>query len=746
MASHSSPSFPSRAACAAGCIRRALLGTLFALAPLAHADGTDPGAAVSAPDAAAAAASAPATTVTVTGRVPDSRASIAGFGDTPPDRSPLQIAAVPQVQIRDSGGIGLSALTRFDASVSDAYNADGYWTDFTVRGFALDNQRNFLRDGLPVNAETSLPLDNKSSVEILKGTSGIQAGTSAPGGLVNLVVKRPGGDFRSAGVDWREGGTVGTWVDLSQRFGPAGTFGVRVNAVAEHLAPKVFDDKGRRTLFALAGDWHLSSGGLLQVEIESSRQSQPSVPGFSMLGPQLPAARSIDPRINLNNQPWTLPVVLEGTTGSLRLQQPLGADWRLVLHGVEQRLHSDDRLDFSYGCSKEAYTDRYCSDGSFDYYEYRSDAERRIDDALDLHVSGDVRTGALRHQLSFGALATRFRLRTQPQADDGVIVGSGTVDGLTIVPALPADLGVIPNTDRTERSSELYARDQVQLASDFGLWFGLRHTHLERASVQTDGTHATDYGQSFTTPWLAVTRALEGARLIYASWGRGVESAVAPNLAGYTNRGQPLPAVTSRQYELGLKQAGAAFGWSVDWFDIRRPLFDDVVSTCSDGSTGCLTTQLDGLTHNHGLEAGLRWTRGQLELHAGLMVLRSTIVGNSNPVLDGKVPTNVPQRTLKLDTDYAVTTRPGLKLQAGMVFEDARMVLPDNSAAIPGWTRWDLGASYRMRAGATTLTWRLGVDNAANRRAWRESPFEYGHVYLFPLAPRTWRAALQVDL
>jgi iron complex outermembrane receptor protein len=60
-----------------------------------------------------------------------------------------------------------------------------------MRGFTLDNRFNYRRDGLPISAETSLPLDNKERIEILKGTSGIQAGTSAPGGLVNYVIKRP---------------------------------------------------------------------------------------------------------------------------------------------------------------------------------------------------------------------------------------------------------------------------------------------------------------------------------------------------------------------------------------------------------------------------------------------------------------------------------------------------------------------------------------------------------------------------
>ncbi len=717
--------------------------SLLALALPASAQQTG---ATSASDTASATAGGATASVTITGRLPGSSAGIAGFGDAPLDRSPLQGSVVTQEQLRDSGGTGLTALTRFDASVSDAYNADGYWTSFTVRGFPIDNRYNFLRDGLPINAETSLPLDNKAAVEILKGTSGIQAGTSAPGGLVNLVVKRPEGTLRRAGIDWRENGSFGAWVDVSQRFGEQDAFGLRMNVVAEHLDPKVRDDKGRRSLFALAGDWRISPDSLLEAEIETSHQSQPSVPGFSLLGALLPAASSVDPRINLNNQPWSLPVVLDGTTGSLRWQQRLSSDWKVVAHAAQQWLRSDDRLAYSYGCSAEGNYDRYCSDGSFDYYEYRSDNERRTSDALDLHAEGRLRTGAVAHQVTVGALATRFRLRTQPQADDSVIVGTGNVDGLTIVPSLPADLGLIPNTDRTERSTELYARDHAQLTANLGLWAGLRHTQLHRASVQTDGSQGTAYSQSFTMPWLAASQALGGDRMAYASWGQGVESAVAPNRPGYTNPGQPLPAITSRQIELGLKQAGTDLGWSLAWFDIHRPQFDDVSSGCDDTGTPCTTTRLDGEIHNRGVEAKVRWTQGPLALQASAMVLKATILGNSDTTLDGKRPTNVPERTLKVNGSYAIAAVPGLKLQAGLVFEGDRMVLPDNSVQIPGWTRWDLGARYQTRAGSTTLTWLFGLDNATDHRAWRESPYEYQHVYLFPLAPRTWRVGLQVDL
>jgi iron complex outermembrane receptor protein len=73
-------------------------------------------------------------------------------------------------------------------------------------------------------------------------------------------------------------------------------------------------------------------------------------------------------------------------------------------------------------------------------------------------------------------------------------------------------------------------------------------------------------------------------------------------------------------------------------------------------------------------------------------------------------------------------------------------VLPDNSIRIGSWTTADLGARYERRVAGVAWTARLGVNNVFDREAWRESPYQFSHAYLFPLAPRTWRMSLQVDL
>ena len=672
-------------------------------------------------------------------------AGVSGWGDVPLAELPMQAAVIGSGAVRDAGAHRLAELIGLDASVSDAYNTEGYWDYLTVRGYVLDNRYNFRRDGLPINAETSIALDNKSGVEILKGLSGLQAGTSAPGGLVNFVVKRPlAGPLRSVALEWRQAGSVTGGVDISQRFGPDQAFGVRLNAAAARLDPLVRSARGERSLLALAGEWRLSGDTLLEAEVEHSRRSQPSVPGFSLLGNTVPAP--VDPRINLNHQPWSLPVVLEGTTGSLRWQQRLDADWRLSATLASQHLRSDDRVAFPFGCFDPRpapdgtyYADRYCPDGTFDLYDFRSENERRRNDVAELGLQGRFQTAGLRHAVGLGVLHNRVRDRFQRQAFN--YAGSGNVHATAIVPAAP-DL-TDENTDRDERSTELSMRDAVRLGERTTLWLGLRHTRLERHSVRTDGSRATDYRQSFTTPFVAASYAYAPGQSVYASWGKGVESEVAPNRSRYANAGISLAPLTSRQIELGVKTQAADHEWGAALFDIERPVAADF-GACD--AAGSCVRQFDGAARHRGFEASAAWRPGRWQVHAAAQWLHARRTGSQTAAINGLEPTNVPAHTLRLQAEYAPAALPGLALQARLSREGSRAVLPDNSARIDAYNLVAAAVRYETLRGDTRLTWRAGIDNLLDQRAWRESPYQFGHAYLFPLAPRALRVSVQVDL
>nr|CCM73855.1 Ferrichrome-iron receptor [Variovorax paradoxus] len=665
------------------------------------------------------------------------QADISGFGDVPLRELPLSATVIDSQQLRASGARRLADLTQFDASVTDAYNSAGYWDYLTVRGFVLDNRFNYRREGLPISAETSIPLDNKERVEILRGTSGIQSGTSAPGGLVNYVVKRPTEqDLRTVRIETNSRGSLLGAVDLGGRFGENREFGYRINVVSENLKPITHDLDGNRNLFSLAADWRITRDSVLEFEIEQSRKTQPSQAGYSLLGSVLP--RPVDPRINLNNQPWSQPSVFKALTGTVRFSQAINSDWRWSAQIGQQRLKSDDRLAYAFGCGAEGNYDRYCSDGTFDVYDFRSDNERRTQTAGSLNLKGNVATGSVKHELGFGLLQSRVRNRFQDQAYN--YAGTGNIWGTAMVPANPD--ATTPQTNRDERSTELSAQDAIRWNDRFTTWLGVRHTRLDRSSIGNDGSNPTGYKQDVTTPWIAASYAIQPGLLAYASWGKGVESQVVPNrISQYANAGQALPALTSRQWELGLKGGNDAFNWQVAWFDISRPMTN--LDLCS----GYCEVRNDGRAVHRGLEAGAQWNQGPWRLGGSIAVIDAKRRGSTeNPALNGQSPTNVPKEVLRAQAAYRVASVPGLEIAGQLSYEGRRNVLPDGSITLPSWTRVDAVLRYETRLRGVNTSWTLAVDNLFDRRYWKESPFQFSHVYLFPGAPRTLRLGVSIAL
>ena len=684
--------------------------------------------------------------VIVTERPYPPTADVTGFGEYPLREVPASATVIDARTIRNSGARRLADLTQFDASVTDAYNAPGYWDYLSIRGFTLDNRFNYRREGLPISAETSIPLDNKSRIEVLRGTSGIQAGTSAPGGLVNYVVKRPTDhDLREVRLEFTQRASVLVAADLGGRFGKDAVFGYRLNAATETLRPRTAHLDGKRQMLALATDWRISPDSLLEAEVEWSHKSQPSQTGFSLLGNRLPAP--VDPRRNLNSQPWSQPSVFDALTGSVRFAQKINAAWSWSAQLGSQRLRTDDRTAFPFGCYDGAadnyYADRFCPDGNFDLYDYRSDNESRTQQAASLRVQGKFDLAGTQHDIAVSLMSSRVRQRFEMQAYNWV----GNINVDAPVNVAPDPTRGDQNTNRDERSVELSLQDRVRWTPHFSTWFGLRHSNIQRDSVRTNGSRPTSSSSGgLTTPWAALSYQVNPAHSLYASYGQGLESQVVPNRpAQYTNPGVTLPALKSTQWEAGARGGQDALSWQLAWFQIERPMSN--LDACSRlGLSPCLG-QYDGSALHRGLEASTQWTAGAWRWQGAVTLVDAKRQDSKQePANNGKRPANVPATVLRAAAIWKAPAVHGLEWQASLSHEGNRPVLPDASITLPAWTRIDTALRYTTRIGGAQTTWALGVDNLFDKRYWRESPYQFGHVYLYPGAARTLRLSLHAAL
>jgi iron complex outermembrane receptor protein len=600
-----------------------------------------------------------------------------------------------------------------------------------------------------------IPMDNKERVELLKGTSGIQAGTSSPGGLVNYVVKRAPTNvdqtIRNITISYGQGNNRSVAADLGGRFGEMAEFGYRFNVAHEELDPYIRNTKGNRDLVALAMDWRLKAGTVLDIEIEKSRREQIGFIGYSILDNVLPAP--VDPRINLTRQPWSVPGVFNALTGSVKLRQELNDGWQWTTQYGAQRLKTDDRLTYAYGYNCYAVTNffsspdnlcnRFTRDGKYEIDDFRSENEKRFVDVLQTEISGSANIKGFKHNFTLGVLRQRQLDRLPPYqawnlAGEGSIYGGSTSN--------PDPTPTFANTNRSEYSNELTVKDHVELTTRTSIWMGLRQVALNRSSKQntTGNTYPSHHEGRINLPWLAISSKID-QKIIYASHGHGVEQLVVPNSPLWTTQaGQQLGVGRSRQTELGLRsmEKRDSIGWNLAVFQIERPLAYD-----EDTGPGVFQRRLDGKQTHNGLELGASLMQGPWRFGSQAQWLKAKISDVQQTTSSvGTTPLNVPKFVFRGMAEYRYSSVPGLRTGLRVSHEGQRNVTEDGAIQLPAWTTLDATGHYDAKVNNVASTWTLGIDNLADKRYWRESPKQFGHYYLYPGAPRTFRATVQFRL
>lgn len=702
--------------------------------------------------------------VTIAGKAEPAEqpASFPEFGGLSIGELPVSIGVLRARELRTQGVESLSQAIRRDPAASDAYNTVGFVESIQLRGFLLDGLLNYRRNGLPVSAFTPITLVNKQQIDVQKGLNGVVTGSSSPGGTVNFITKRAGVDVTELSLD---GGERGSWLaaaDFGRRIGEADGrgFGYRLNVAHGQRRPAARDADGERSVVAAAVDWQGPAGIRAEAEFEVQNSRQVSVPGLGLLdvdgdgvAETLPSAKLLgDPRVNLNNQPWSQPFDNRSRVGTGKLAMPLGEQWTLTLSGLLQRTKTNDRLAFPDGCSNgpNYLYPGLCGNYEVDIYDYRSSNERRATRVLDLALDGKVQLGGMTHRLRVAPRTTRYSERfEEAQAYNYV----GFVNALAPTP-LPEDPSLTsPNTQRDLRIDDMQLSDSIDLTQRWRLFAGTRLVRVEAASIRTDGTRGLRFTQSAATPWLAAGYSYAPNNMVFASLNRGFEVEAVPNRPTlFTNAGQLLPASRSTQGEIGWRgNLGPSTYASVALFEIRRPLSDDRVVT-PDANGASLERVADGREARHrGIELDVRWALSpQWTVGVQGAWIDAVLDRSLDPQLAGRRATNVPKSTAALQVDWrpaGLPGVPGLAIGNRLFHSGERAITRDNSVTLPAWWQWDAWLTAPLTVAGRPAQLRASVENLTDRRFWREAPTTYwGGTYLFPAQPRTFRLGLSVWL
>lgn len=185
--------------------------------------------------------------------------------DIPLIETPQSVSVVTQDEIQLLQIQNLEQATRYTAGIiSGSYGGDDRFDWLTLRGFTPTEYLDGLRLPTAAVAEAQSRLDVYAlqQIEILKGPASALYGQAPPGGIVNMVSKRPSAD--ASGEAQLQ---VGTFAQRQMEFDSTGPVEssdrvlYRLTALMRDTDAQVLYDHDRRALLAPAMTWNFADNG-----------------------------------------------------------------------------------------------------------------------------------------------------------------------------------------------------------------------------------------------------------------------------------------------------------------------------------------------------------------------------------------------------------------------------------------------------------------------------------------------------
>lgn len=655
--------------------------------------------------------------------------NLSGFTQQNLAEIPASINTITATQIADQHAKTLTDIVKNDAAVGDGYAPIGYYSNFIMRGFALNAGSSYLLNGNLVRGEQNIALENKEQVEILKGISAIPSGMSTPAGVVNYVTKRPK-DIHSLTLETDSQGGYRVATDLGGLFGQNQQFGYRVNIAKEEIHPYVEHANGQRLFGSIAFDWNLSDRSKLEFDIESQRQRQRSVPGYQLLdGKSVPTGVEWD-RL-LGHQGWSKPVTNESLNANLKYLYKINDSWTANLSASQSRVVVDDYSAFPWGCYSDiceftGLGNTFDKNGNYDIYDFRSPDDSYLTNQFKAGLKGKFNTGTVQHTLSLD-LTNSYKRHAQHDPINE-LVGKGNIYTNTVNYS-PTDVA-LGNRYKSLDSQQtaLNLLDQIDFNREWSMLVGGKLLHLNEKAFDAEGNTIRDTDLNRFLPQFAVMyQPLEHTHL-YASYAKGLsDGAQAPWFAN--NAYATLAPLRSKQFELGVKQEWQSLFFTAALFDLRQD--HQYTNTSGDFIS-------EGKQNNLGLELGLQGRVGQnLDISSTLALTRSRLKDLEVTDYQGHQTQNVPKVRFATHLSYQVPQFEGLRLLAGMQYSSSKYANKTGTVKVSGYSVFDAGAAYNFNAYGYENTLRLNVDNLFNKKYWRDAGSFFGDDYLFLGAPRT---------
>ena len=613
--------------------------------------------------------------------------------DTPIIETPQSISVITSDRMQATGAVTLKDALSYTPGVAiTTFGADSRYDWLTLRGFDA-YAPGFYLDGLPLRNNGNWGVwrtENYGAerIELLRGPASVLYGQAGPGGVVNVVSKRP---------------TAEPLHELQMQIGDhnrkqiAGDFSGPLDADGKVLyrvvgllrdgdlpAGKMPD---RRLYLAPSLTWRMSGDTKLTVYAQVDRtragvynRIRPQVGSVipTAIGTRIPATLETgDPNYDhFNNDQWMLGYEFEhrlNDTVTLRQNARYGAlevdyagVWPLRRLTTVDSRNPLNPLNFMF------------------LGRYPTGSREKVSTlSIDNQVQADLRAGDWQHKLLVGLDYQRNRI-------DQYSFSTGTAPTINIY--APVYSGPIVegapwmNSNMRLAQTGLYIQDQIKWGDRWSLTLGGRYDRADSDVFDRLTGKSTEISQNKFT---------KRAGLVYLA-----PNGLAPYLSyseSFAPTGQvdpitraPFKPETGRQYEAGIRYQppGTKQSYSAAIFDLRRQNYISNDANFMPKQTGEI--QVRGLE----LEATAE-IMPRLNITAAYgYTPRAIVTASANPAEIGKQANAVPRNRLSVWADYRFSN--GLKVglgarYTGSSYGDGEKLAPNK---VPASTMYDAMVGY----------------------------------------------------
>ncbi|MDF9776905.1 TonB-dependent siderophore receptor [Pseudomonas baetica] len=626
----------------------------------------------------------------------------------PVQEIPQTINVVPAQVIRDQAPRNLDDALANVSGITQANTLGSTQDSVMVRGFGDNRNGSIMRDGMPIVQGRGLNA-SVDRVEVLKGPASLLYGIQDPGGVVNMVSKKPELEQYNAlnlrGSSYGDGKNgSGGGLDST---GALGDSGLAYRMVLDHVDEDYWRNFGvhRESLIAPSLAWYGESTQLL-FAYEHREFLTPFDRGTL-----------IDPR---TNHPLDI-------SRNERLDEPFNnMEGRSDLYHFEadHELNDNWKAHLGYSWNRETYDASQVRVTAIDTQKgtlTRSmDGTRNAistDRFTTASLEGNVNVLGMQHDLLFG-IDDEYRkifredlIRQKSLTTFSYVnpVYGREVAGTTVS---------APDSAQTDelRSDSVFLQDSIHLTEQWILVAGARFQAYDQYAGKGVPFHAnTDSNGQKWVPRAGLVYKYTDALSFYGSYTESFKpnSTIAPLSGSSTVLDGGIAPEEAKSWELGAKLdlPGRVTG-NIALFDIKKR---NVLVANAEGPTTIYSAA--GEVRSRGLEVDL----------SGQLTDRWSMIGSyaytdaevtEDPVYEGNQLQNVAKNSGSLSAVYDFGTVIGgdqLRVGAGARYVGERAGNAVNDFDLPGYTVADAFATYDTRVEGQKVKFQLNVKNLFDR-------------------------------